>query len=233
MHYLCIQLYDSLFVACMLNLSLNLNDMASLIFQKKKNVIVDLVSSQQSPRENNVKKDKSTTRTDPQDSGSIFEIGFVFCIFGTSSFWLFCTSRVPFTGLFEIQACAEGRGVFAACVIPADTEIGFYGGELSTKDDIVDWRRDYLIEFTMLFGSNDRQTFFRYPKSEQLTMGMMYNHSRKHPNLRKKAKLNVDGEPDVAFFTKRAIKKGEQLVHDYSRFFQRVLACVESCCGEY
>ena len=134
----------------------------------------------------------------------------------------------------------EGRGVFTKQMIPAGTSICEYGGKFYTKKEALEkniLEGTYLLEFRYKSRFDQKnKTGFLCPSSDQdLTIGMLLNHSKAHFTTTKKVFVDCEGLPHIWFHAVRDLPAGTELSHNYDNpYYEGVNKCLSSCtiCGK-
>ncbi len=107
-----------------------------------------------------------------------------------------------------------GRGVTASIDFSKDSVVCNYSGTLLQGQEVSDYlKTDSPTEYCYEFRHSNQ----RYVINSQVdngTIGRLFNHSAKYPNLKTRVKV-VDGQPTIIFSAKEHITKGDDLLFDY------------------
>ena len=116
----------------------------------------------------------------------------------------------------------KGNGVITREVIPTDSYVLEYRGELLRGIDIRKREKAYLNSeddvgcFMFHFKYRDTNWCIDGTKETQWTgFGRYLNHSKKSSNIKSKLVSDVDGNPHIVFFATRNIEPEEELLFDY------------------
>ena len=120
----------------------------------------------------------------------------------------------------------KGRGVVATRMIPKESFVCEYAGDLVSKNEGVERMRGYAMEQKgnyMYFFQHNNVSFCIDATEESGRLGRLINHSKKDANLETVA-LTFKGRATLVFLAAQNISAGAELLYNYGETDPSVLS---------
>jgi hypothetical protein len=122
-----------------------------------------------------------------------------------------------------------GCGVFTTQSFPCRHAICHYGGVFINHKAFLEDTTSGNDKFMLELKLRDQKWYFNHYETTSFSFGKMLNHSATCANVDKKVFQDDLGQPVVLMRTKRSLEAGEELVHDYDKYYGDLPLCTVNC----